>query len=230
MYHSDYAPYNRSTPTRARAIKPRQSSGWADGPGSRFEGQSTSREDYSAPGRDAYAVSAPKPRSGEIQTPAVRFEGQTEAQMSYGAPSSDALRNSRRPPSRPIQHEGALAEMRGVPFEGSTETRDAFQKWDVGAQPSYKAPVAEQDVVSSAPFQGRSTAQDSYAAPPAESYGASRQTPRNRQDSSPYTRGAKFEGSSTSREDFRPPPRDALVVRVMACGGSDAVVRWGAVW
>lgn len=168
--------------------------------------------------------------SGSTGEAPVRARIPFEGQSSY---KSDYVPHQLCPLHAPGDAGAAAAAYRPstVPFEGTSTSKEAYQKWDLPARPAYDA-AAAYPPRSQIPFEGKTTAQETYtpktiearSAPPPYQYRPSsvpfsgtsevrdqyKQWELPRRDALPAGTGYEsrphipFEGSSTARSDYTP--------------------------
>ena len=177
-----------------------------------FEGRTTAQDDFVAPPQGTTSpmrMRAPG-SGGAADSDPVRFEGRTVAQDDYCAPPASA----RRQEPVAARHSGSHT-LSSAPFEGSSEARDAYRAHSVQPRSSpLRAPHGDLPTAS-LPFEGRTTAQDDFVAPPpvpvqplrAPGNGAPRARGKGGAHAPPadtsFAPSGRFEGASESREAYK---------------------------
>ncbi|CAE6946212.1 unnamed protein product [Symbiodinium sp. CCMP2592] len=169
-----------------------------------FEGGSTAHRDFQA--HPVQALPELLPDRSVVHT--LPFEGESSMQSHYKAPPQDAFKVApadARPRQGDLQHSSAQAAQ----FEGESTAHRDFQAHPVQAVPEL---APDRSVVHTLPFEGESSMQSHYRAPPQDAFKVAPADARSRQGYLQHSsaQAAQFEGESTAHRDFQAHPVQAL--------------------
>ena len=169
----------------------------------KFEGESTAHRDLQA--HSVLALPELPPDRSVVHT--LPFEGESSMQSHYQAPPQDAFKVApadARSRQGDLQHSSAQA----AKFEGESTAHRDFHAHPVQVVPE----LPDRSVVHTLPFEGESSMQSHYKAPPQDAFKVAPVDARSRQGDLQHSsaQAAKFEGESTAHRDFQAHPVQAL--------------------
>ena len=174
----------------------------------KFEGESTAHRDFQKHPVEELPDLCPTSLDSRSMAHTLPFEGESSMQSHYKAPPQDAFKVApadARSRQGDLQHSSAQAAQ----FEGESTAHRDFQAHPV--QPLPELPP-DRSVVHTLPFEGESSMQSHYKAPPQDAFKVAPADARSRQGDLQHSsaQAAQFEGESTAHRDFQAHPVQPL--------------------